>query len=161
MSRFVWWNPVAESNLVRPSLHPSARYRLLSKLLNNTTTRSNSFAVFIAVQYYEAVAVPSDTLNVPAIRIGGLLDDAPTHRGFFVVDRTGAVDQMKVVGANAANANTNVPGSYPPTFPVSPGSYSFQANTDTSGNRNYNAGGGGYQNGIRWQDLVLFRQTLN
>ena len=120
---------VDETTVGNDPLHPSARYRLLSKILNNVTTRSNSFGVFVTVQYYEAAEVSG------AIRIGGRLDDTPTHRGYFVVDRTGAVEQMKVVTPN----------------PISPNSFSFKADTNRTG----------VPNGIRWQDLVLFRNTLN
>jgi hypothetical protein len=126
---------VDETTVGNDPLHPSARYRLLSKILNNVTTRSNSFGVFVTVQYYEAAEVSSDVANVNAIRIGGRLDDTPTHRGYFVVDRTGAVEQMKVVTPN----------------PISPNSFSFKADTNRTG----------VPNGIRWQDLVLFRNTLN
>jgi hypothetical protein len=126
---------VDETTVGNDPLHPSARYRLLSKILNNVTTRSNSFGVFVTVQYYEAAEVSSDVANLNAIRIGGRLDDTPTHRGYFVVDRTGAVEQMKVVTPN----------------PISPNSFSFKADTNRSG----------VPNGIRWQDLVLFRNTLN
>ena len=131
-------------------LHPTSRYRLMSKLLNNTTTRSNSFGVYITVQYYEAVQVygyvgtGQNQTRATAVQIGGRLDDAPTHRGFFIVDRTGAIEQMKILATNSGGT-ANV---------VSPNSYSFQPNTDTSGLR-VNL------NGIRWKDLVLYRQTLN
>ena len=125
--------PVAESSNV--PLHSLARYRLLSKLMNNSTTRSNSFAVFVTVQYYEAALAPSGVNGVTATRIGGRLDDTPIHRGFFVVDRTGAIEQMKRMTTN----------------PVSAYSYSFQPDTNRTGN----------PNGIRWKDLVLYRQTLN
>ena len=131
-------------------LHPSSRFRLMSKFLNNTTTRSNSFGVYITVQYYEAVQVygyvgtGQNQTRATAVQIGGRLDDAPTHRGFFIVDRTGAIEQMKILATN--NGGTaNV---------VSPNSYSFQPNTDTTGLR-------ANLNGIRWKDLVLYRQTLN
>jgi hypothetical protein len=89
---------------------------------------------------------------VNAIRIGGRLDDTPTHRGYFVVDRTGAVEQMKRLSENVSTGRITV--ANPPTFPVSSNSFGFQANTNTSGDPNY-------MNGIRWQDLVLFRNTLN
>ena len=119
-------------------LHPSARYRLLSKLLNNVTTRSNSFGVFVTVQYYEAAEQNLSGQSAPAVRIGGRLDDTPTHRGFFVVDRSGAVEQMKALSRDGID-------------PVSGSSYSFTADTNRTG----------APNGIRWRDLVLFRQTLN
>jgi hypothetical protein len=116
-------------------LPPSIRYRLLAKLMNNTTTRSNSFAVFVTAQYHEAVVVAADSGTARAVRIGGRLDDAPVHRGFFVIDRTAAVEQMKRVSGN----------------PVSTNSFSFQPDTNPTGT----------SNGIRWKDLVLYRQTLN
>ena len=119
-------------------LHPSARYRLLSKVLNNVTTRSNSFGVFVTVQYYEAAEQNLSGQSAPAVRIGGRLDDTPTHRGFFVVDRSGAVEQMKALSRDGID-------------PVSGSSYSFTADTNRTG----------APNGIRWRDLVLFRQTLN
>lgn len=143
---------VDETTVGNDPLHPSARYRLLSKILNNVTTRSNSFGVFVTVQYYEAAEVSSDVANLNAIRIGGRLDDTPTHRGYFVVDRTGAVEQMKRLSENVSTGRITV--ANPPTFPVSSNSFGFQANTNTSGDPNY-------MNGIRWQDLVLFRNTLN
>lgn len=72
------------------NMPPSARYRLLSKIMGNTTTRSNTFAVFVTVGFFEAHEDASG-----AVRIGGRLDldedgDAENdqQRGFFVVDRS-------------------------------------------------------------------------
>jgi hypothetical protein len=75
------------SNPAGMQLDPLIRNRLLSKLANNTTTRSNTFAIFVSVKYFSAV---SDSANNGAIRIGGPLNgkQAPEHRGFFVVDRS-------------------------------------------------------------------------
>ena len=153
------FGPIDQDASMNP-IHPTSRYRLMSKILNNTTTRSNSFAVYITVQYYEAVQVSGFVGTAPnqtaatAVQIGGRLDDAPTHRGFFIVDRTGAIEQMKILSANATNGTITVPNAPNPSFPVSKQSYSFQPNTDTTGLRNN-------MNGIRWKDLVLYRQTLN
>jgi hypothetical protein len=68
-------------------IDPMIRNRLLAKFANNTTTRSNSFAIFVSVKYFAAV---SDSANGGAIRIGGPLNgkQKPEHRGFFVVDRS-------------------------------------------------------------------------
>ena len=126
-------SPANEALTSNVPLNPSVRYRLLSKLMNNTTTRSNSFAIYITVQYHEAAEVVAT--GGTAVRIGGRLEDTPTHRGFFVVDRTGAVEQMK----------------RQPSNPVSVNSFSFTPDTNRTGT----------PNGIRWKDLVLFRQTLN
>jgi hypothetical protein len=76
------------------------------------------------------------------------------HRGFFVVDRTGAIEQMKAITANVANSTITVPNAPNPNFPVSANSYSFQANTDPTGLQSK-------MNGIRWKDLILYRRILN
>lgn len=69
------------------SLDPQVRERMLSKIANNVTTRSNTFAIFITVKYFRAI---EDTTNGGAIRIGEPLNGVytPEHRGFFIVDRT-------------------------------------------------------------------------
>ena len=161
-----------QTEIAGTPIHPSARHQLLSKVMNNTTTRTNSYAVFVAVQYYEAVEVSGTSAlgNVTAVRIGGQLTDIPTNRAFFVIDRTGAIDQMKELVDNAnytpipnGAAQYYIPpympateyGAYPfTTFPLSANSFRFRANSDTTGLRNN-------VNGIRWRDLVLYRQTLN
>lgn len=122
------------------ALNPMIRYQLLSKIMNNSTTRSNSFAVYVTVQYHEAVeysgpysgAAPT---SAPVV-IGGKLEDTPVHRGLFVIDRTGAIEQMKRLSSTPVELNT----------------FSFRANTSAAANT---------LNGIRWKDLVLYRQTLN
>lgn len=68
------------------------RRRLLAKVLNNTTTRSNVFFVFIHVQFHEAYEDPA----TGAVRVGGRIDlnsdgrRDDGHRGFFIVDRSAA-----------------------------------------------------------------------
>ncbi|MEK6261746.1 MAG: hypothetical protein AABP62_24370 [Planctomycetota bacterium] len=66
------------------AIDPYIRHRLLSKIHGNSTTRSHSYAVFIAVKYFIAGEQSG------AIRIGGPLNGKPEpeHRGFFVVDRS-------------------------------------------------------------------------
>ena len=79
------------------SVDPLIRNRLLSKIAGNTTTRSNSFAIFISVKYFSAAADPA---YGGAIRIGGPYNGKaePEHRGFFVVDRS-KLEQGKYSGA--------------------------------------------------------------
>lgn len=67
------------------TLDPYVRRRILSKLMNNTTTRSNVFVVFMSVKNFRA------DVSTGAVRIGGPLTGnawEPDHRGFFVIDRT-------------------------------------------------------------------------
>lgn len=61
------------------------RHRLLRKVANNSTTRSNVFVVWISVGMFEAIPQPNGD-----VQIGGPIsgDGAPDHRGFFVIDRS-------------------------------------------------------------------------
>ncbi|QDT23834.1 hypothetical protein [Gimesia chilikensis] len=73
------------------------RNRLLSKITGNTTTRSNTFVVFLSVAYFEATGAGTTTYGSP-VQIGGRLSpfdatrtaNQPDYRGFFVIDRTRA-----------------------------------------------------------------------
>jgi hypothetical protein len=68
------------------------RRRLLSKILGNTTNRSNVFFVFVSVQFHEAYEDPT----TGSVRIGGRIDlnsdgrRDDGHQGFFVIDRSAA-----------------------------------------------------------------------
>ncbi len=70
----------------------AARHQILSKLMNNVTTRSNVFIVFMSVQFHEAYKDP----GTQGIRIGGRIDldedgiSDDGERGFFVIDRSDA-----------------------------------------------------------------------
>lgn len=60
------------------------RHRLLRKVSNNSTTRSNVFTVWVSVGLFEATKTGND------VQIGGPINGTgePTFRGFFVVDRS-------------------------------------------------------------------------
>ena len=73
------------------------RNRLLSKIAANTTTRSNTFVVFMSVAYFEASGAGTTSYGSP-VQIGARLSpidpartaNQPDYRGFFVNDRTRA-----------------------------------------------------------------------
>jgi len=73
------------------------RNRLLSKIAANTTTRSNTFIVFMSVAYFEATGTGTTTYGSP-VQIGERMSpedpartaNQPDYRGFFVIDRTRA-----------------------------------------------------------------------
>ncbi len=67
----------------RQSDHPYERHRLLSKLSNNLTTRSNVFAVWITVGYFEV-----DNQGKLMQEIGRADGRNKRHRMFAVVDRS-------------------------------------------------------------------------
>jgi len=80
------------------------RHRLLRKISNNSTTRSDVFIVWMSVGFFEAVEHledannngildPGEDLNANGqidrlARIGARLKDSKQHRGFYVVDRS-------------------------------------------------------------------------
>lgn len=65
------------------------RNKLLAKILNNSTTRSNVFFVFIQVDFFEAVE------DGGAVRVGGKRDDSPGFRELFVIDRSLAFEELE------------------------------------------------------------------
>ncbi|MGE3316304.1 MAG: hypothetical protein AB7O26_14405, partial [Planctomycetaceae bacterium] len=75
----------------------TAKHRLLSKILNNTTTRSNVFVISIEIAFFEAKEVPDGASTV--VRIGGRIPSSTafktSYRGFFVVDRSRAMELLK------------------------------------------------------------------
>jgi hypothetical protein len=77
--------------------------RVLSKILQNTTTRSNVFLVWIQIDFFQARDV-----NPPngVVRIGQKLSTSPAYRGFFVVDRSQAMSLMQQQFLPATTAGT-------------------------------------------------------
>lgn len=74
------------------------RNRLLSKIAGNTTTRSNTFVVFMSVAYFEASGAGTTTYGSPVVigaRANSLSPNAPDYRGFFVIDRTRAEEAFE------------------------------------------------------------------
>jgi hypothetical protein len=69
----------------------ATRNRVLSKILQNTTTRSNVFLVWMQIDFFQAKDV-----NPPngVVRIGAKLANSPGYRGFFVIDRSQAMSAM-------------------------------------------------------------------
>jgi hypothetical protein len=79
----------------------TARHRVLSKILQNTTTRSNVFLVWMQVDFFQA-----RDINPPngVVRIGQMLPQpggpstggatTPGYRSFFVIDRSQAMNLM-------------------------------------------------------------------
>ena len=67
---------------------PTLRHRLLSKVVNNTSTRSNCFLVFVTIGMFECKELPNGATRVGApMDVDG--DGTPdTHRAVFVIDRS-------------------------------------------------------------------------
>jgi hypothetical protein len=72
-----------------------SRHRILSKVMNNSTTVSNTFIVYGVAAYFEAIEDPTTGL----IRVGGRLDldgdgdeTNDEQRSVFILDRTEALE---------------------------------------------------------------------
>ena len=98
-----------ENEFTNNQVDPYIRHRLLSKIINNTTNRSNVFVVYVTIGMFECLELPSG-----AVRIGGQMDvdgdgQKDTHRAVFIIDRsqaeeafdptTGTFDWQKLVKA--------------------------------------------------------------
>lgn len=88
-----------DGQVVGQSPAPESRHRILSKVINNTTTVSNTFVVYATAAYFEAIEDPTSGL----IRVGGRLDLEPVaphvnsnpgwqQRAVFIIDRTEAFE---------------------------------------------------------------------
>ncbi len=74
-----------------PTVPSGIRHRLLSKVIGNSTTRSNVFVVFATIGMFECYENPT----TGAVRIGGQMDvdndgSPDTHRAVFIIDRSAA-----------------------------------------------------------------------
>ena len=71
------------------------KHRLLEKVVNNSTTRTNVYFVFIQVDFFEA---GERTLPLPSgekvFRVGAKRTTDPSYRGFYVLDRSKALELM-------------------------------------------------------------------
>jgi len=92
--------PPPENDHLADAVDYATKNRVLSKILQNSTTRSNVFLAWIQVDFFQAKDV-----NPPngVVRIGSKLSTSPAYRGFFVIDRSQA---MSLMGQQFLPANT-------------------------------------------------------
>jgi hypothetical protein len=95
--------------------HPYAQYELMRKIFNNVTTRSNVFAVFLTVGFFEVNAA-----GQPVAEVRKHEGRHVRHRMFAVVDRSN-LSIAATVDPNTLQPvlNAGVPGPRPITLAVS------------------------------------------
>ncbi len=136
----------AEGGANPADLDFTTRYRLLNKVLNSATHRSNVFLCWVQVDYFQAReltgVVPDDgdasngdETRQRIVRIGARRGDSPRYRGVFLIDRS------KVPALLRAD-------HLPETSASGENTYSF-ARDPLSGGAKFS-----------WQDLIIHRQRI-
>lgn len=138
------------------SVEHSLRHRMLAKMLNNTTNRSNVFLIFIQVDFFEAAEVTTNVSGnqVNVVRVGSKLADSPAYRGFFVVDRSKIYEVLGQL--NRERQQENPPRIFNTNTEFLP--QTFVDPVDSAAGNKFNFS---FNQNFDYHRLILHRQTIN
>jgi hypothetical protein len=80
------WEARSLADKTNSTVDPVSSHRLLGKVVNNSSTRSHVFMVWMTVGFFDAIF--PEPQNPTIVQVGQELEDQPRRRGFFVVDRS-------------------------------------------------------------------------
>jgi hypothetical protein len=108
---------------------PYSRFEMLNKIYNNFTTRSNTFAVWVTVGFFQVNQVVAEGANGNRIYLGQEMGRAEgrhiRHRMFGIIDRS-QIDMSAAASPTAPQWSTVVPQILNQTIEFNPHSSVFQ-----------------------------------
>jgi hypothetical protein len=110
--------PPGMGNSRQQEFHPSVRLELLNKILGRTTSRSNCFAVWLTVGYFEVTSENGGTGTTaqPAHVLGKELEPKLRRRFFGMVDRTN-LEKWRTTFVQSNNTPIVIPADDATKFP--------------------------------------------
>jgi hypothetical protein len=134
----LWRQAALEEISINPGSGPSAgaaaKYELMSKVFNNFTTRSNTFAVYATIGYFQVMNDgPYNEYNRPILGKELGIDDGTVtrHKFFSIIDRTNlTIEPPSAPGQAPKQGQAPVFLEYQPDMPLPDATNGFTVQPD-------------------------------